>query len=513
MSHKRKILQGSASGMLRVLLSMLVSLLLPPFLVHRMPPPEYSAWVLILQLSAYVYLLDFGLQTAIGKFVAQYDAVSDRVNSARVLSTSVIILSIAAVISAAIIGILTWRVPQLFHQMPGALLRSVREGLLAVGLTAAFSLPFGAFMAAFVGLQKYSVPVILSTLNRILSAAAVVGILLMHGSLVQLALVMAAFNVIAALMQFLGWRVYARERVDFSFLYFDRKTALQLVKYGGVLSLWTLAGLLISGLDVLIVGHYDYKNTGFYAVASSVTNFMLLVVGSIFGPILPAVSSIQAGAGSTPLHIGGLLVKVTRYCALALCLLGSPILIGAYPLLSLWVGHSYAVRSAWYLEILVLGNVVRQLTYPYALVVVATGKQHLATIAAVGEAIVNVVVSVLLVQKMGAAGVAIGTFVGAFVSVGMHVGISMHFTQSTVRVRRSRFVFDALLRPLLTLAPSLLLYPFWRSYNMLPANPALLATWAILTLAIAWRVGLTPEERQSFLAALSRLVYWRVEQT
>ncbi len=30
-----------------------------------------------------------------------------------------------------------------------------------------------------------------------------------------------------------------------------------------------------------------------------------------------------------------------------------------------------------------LGNIVRQLTYPYSLVVVATGKQHLATIAAI----------------------------------------------------------------------------------------------------------------------------------
>jgi O-antigen/teichoic acid export membrane protein len=511
MSHKRKILQGSASNMLRVLLSMLVSLLLPPFLVHRMPPAEYSAWVLILQLSAYVYLLDFGLQTAIGKFVAEYDAIDDRTTSARVLSTSFTILSIAALIGAAVIAIMSWRVPQLFHQMPVALVHSVREGLLAVGLSAAFALPFGAFMASFTGLQKYSFPAVLSTLNRLLSAAALVGLLLMHATLVQLAFLMAGFNVATAVMQFLGWRKYVRERVDFSLSLFDHETALRLVKYGGVLSLWTLAGLLVSGLDILIVGRYDYKNTGFYAVASSVTNFMLLVVGSIFGPILPAVSSLQAG--STPTQIGDLLVRVTRYCTLLLCLLGFPILFGAYPLLSLWVGHNYAIRSALYLEILVLGNVVRQLTYPYALVVVATGRQHLATIAAIAEAMVNIVVSVLLVKRIGAVGVAIGTLLGAFVSLGMHLAVSMHFTQSTILVRRSRFALQALLRPLLTVVPSVLLYPFWRRFDMLPANPAWLATCVILTLAIAWRIGLTRGERQGIRGALSRLVYWRLEQT
>jgi O-antigen/teichoic acid export membrane protein len=511
MSHKRKILHGSASNMLRVVLSMLVSLLLPPFLVHRMSLAEYSAWVLILQLSAYVYLLDFGLQTAIGKFVAEYDAIDDRTTSARVLSTSFTILSMAALIGAGVIAIMSWRVPQLFHQMPAALVHSVREGLLAVGLSAAFALPFGAFTATFTGLQKYWFPAVLSTLNRILSAAAVVGLLLLHGTLVQLAFVMAGFNVVTAVMQFLGWRKYARERVDFSFLFFERETALRVIKYSGVLSLWTLAGLLVSGLDILIVGHYDYKNTGFYAVASSVTNFMLLVVGSIFAPLLPAVSSMQAG--STPSHIGDLTVRTTRYCTLLLCLFGSPILFGAYPLLSLWVGHNYAIRSALYLEILVLGNVVRQLTYPYALVVVATGKQHLATIAAIAEAAVNIVVSILLVRRIGAVGVAIGTLIGAFISLGIHLSVSMHLTQSTIRIRRSRFVLQALLRPLLSLAPSLLLYPFWRRSNMVPANPAWLVTWGILTSAIAWRIGLTAEDRQWLISSLNRLLYWRLEKT
>jgi O-antigen/teichoic acid export membrane protein len=508
MSHKRKILHGSASNMLRVTLSMLVSLVLPPFLVHRMSTAEYSAWVLILQVSAYVGLLDLGLQTAVGKFVAEYHALDDRMTNTRVLSTSFVILSMAALVGAVVIAIMSWRVPQLFHQMPVALVQGVREGLLAVGLSVAFGLPFGSFLATFTGLQEYWFPTAVSTLSRILSAAGLVVLLLMHGTLVQLALLMAAFNVVTALMQFLGWRKYLRKRVDFSFAFFDRTTAVRLFQYGGILSVWMLAGLLVSGLDIVIVGHYDYKSTGFYAVASSVTGFMLMVVASVFSPLLPAVSSLQASA--TPGHIGDLLIRVTRYCSLLLCLFGAMLVIGAYPLLSLWVGHDYAARSALYLEILVLGNIVRQLSYPYSLMVVATGKQHLATIAAISEAAVNIIVSLLLVQRIGAVGVAIGTLVGAFVSLGMHLAVSMHFTQSTILVHRMRFVLQSLLRPLLSLTPSLLLCPFWRRFNMVPANPALLALWAVLTLAIIWQVGLKSEDRHSLINGASRLLYWRL---
>jgi O-antigen/teichoic acid export membrane protein len=55
------------------------------------------------------------------------------------------------------------------------------------------------------------------------------------------------------------------------------------------------------------------------------------------------------------------------------------------------------------------------------MVAVATGKQHLATIAGVTEAIVNLSVSIYLVQRIGAVGVAIGTLVGAFVCLGLHL--------------------------------------------------------------------------------------------
>jgi O-antigen/teichoic acid export membrane protein len=216
-------------------------------------------------------------------------------------------------------------------------------------------------------------------------------------------------------------------------------------------------------------------------------------------------------SNSTPNRIGDLCIRTTRYCTLLLCLLGLPLLFGGYPLLGLWVGQRYAVRSALYLEVLVLGNVVRQLAFPYILVVVATGKQHLATIAAIAEAIVNLVLSIWLVQKIGAVGVAVGTLAGAFVSVGVHLLVSVPLTQSAIRMKRSVLLLQGLLRPLLMITPSVVLYPFWRRLDMLPAQPAVLAIWALLTLAIAWWIALTAEDRHQLEAFLLRLLYWRRE--
>jgi O-antigen/teichoic acid export membrane protein len=502
MSHARLVLQGSASNTLRLLLSILSAAFLPPFLVRHLSQAEYSAWVLILQLSAYVSLLDLGLQTAVGKFVAEYHAMGDRETNRRLVSTSLSTIIGAAVIAAGFVVVMVVRVPELFHQMPQGLLSEVRLSLLVVGLSSAFALPFSPFLSVFTGLQDYGFPTVLTIISKVLSGMALMALLVLHRGLVELALAIAFFNVATALAQFQGWRKYARELVAFSFPFFDRKSAIQLTKYSGVLVIWTLAGLCVSGLDLVIVGHFDYKNTGFYAVGASVTNFMLMIVTGTMGPLIPAISSLQAGR--TPGQIGDLTVRATRYGTLLICLSGLPLVIGAYPLLNLWVGREYAVHSVLFLQLLVLGNIIRQLAYPYSLVVVATGKQHLATGAAIAEAVVNLGLSIWLAQRMGALGVAIGTLAGAFVSLCLHFVVSMRLTKPTVSFERQRLLMQGLLRPLACILPSLLLYPYWERRQMIASNSPLLVVWFVCTAAIAWTIGLKAVERHHIIMAVLR---------
>jgi O-antigen/teichoic acid export membrane protein len=190
---------------------------------------------------------------------------------------------------------------------------------------------------------------------------------------------------------------------------------------------------------------------------------------------------------------------------LLLCLIGLPLMIGPYSLLKLWVGHDYATRSALFLQVLVLGNFIRQLANPYALVLLATGQQHLATVAAVAEALVNLSLSIYLVQRFGAIGVAIGTLVGAFVSVGLHLTVSMKLTRSMISMSRRKFVLTGLLRPLLCVIPSTLLIVLWKESGMPPIGIPMILISFLATAAIGWLVGLTNAERNDLLSVIHRL--------
>jgi O-antigen/teichoic acid export membrane protein len=507
-STKKKVLQGSAANLLQMLLSFSVSLVVPPFLVHHMAQTEYSAWVLILQISAYVSYLEIGLQTAIGKFIAEYHAIGDTAASGRVASTAFSILSILGALGILVLGFIAAEIPYLFREVPPAIVGPMRIGILAIGWSTALMLPFTVVQGIFVGLQRYAIPAALNSAGRIVPALGIILLLLLHGTLAQMALLIAGFNLLTILAQWYCWQQFARVDVplhlfspEFSF---DRPTARRLLAYCSVLAIWLVGSLFISGLDTVIVGRYDFRNTGFYGIASSATNFMLLIVGNALGPLMPAVSSVQAQR--TPRQLGSLLVRTTRYCVLLIMVLALPLLIAGFPLLRIWIGTTYASGAVRFLPVLVLANVIRQLGYPYALMVVATGTQRLATVSPVVEAIVNLILSLILVRSMGALGVAIGTLIGACVGFLLHLLLSMRLTLPIIDPGRRRLLLQGILRPAICALPSLLVLPWLHSRSLLPLSPALLATWALATLLLAWQTGLTNEERQRAMTRVRALL-------
>ena len=307
----RKLAYGSASNILRLLLSVLIAVTLPPLLVRHLPQAEYSAWVLILQLSAYVSVLDLGLQTIIAKLVAEYYAKEDRQASHLLFSSSFSLLAMLSAVGLAVAAVFVWKVPELFHQMPSSLIPEVRISLLLISLSAAFGLPFGAFPAVFTGLQEYGFPTAVALSSRLTSTVLLIAMVLLGKGLVPMAIALALVNIVSSLANWVGWRRYVRERIRFSAFTMDLGMVKHLLRSGGVYAIWTLGFLLVSGVDVIVIGHYDYRNTGFYSIGATASNFMLSCVVGILSPLLPAVSAMQATQSSK--EIGNVAIRSTRF--------------------------------------------------------------------------------------------------------------------------------------------------------------------------------------------------------
>ena len=154
------------ASLARVVAMSLVALVLPAYLTHHLPLSTYAAWVLILQLAAYVSYLDLGIQTGVSKFVAEYDARGDSAGAGRYASAGLSLMILGGLLGLVLTLILAWQVPRLFSGMPADLYHDVSISVILVGSSLSFSLVCAVYSAVFLGLQRYWIPMTIGVVNR-----------------------------------------------------------------------------------------------------------------------------------------------------------------------------------------------------------------------------------------------------------------------------------------------------------------------------------------------------------
>jgi len=484
--------RNSVANGVRLGVGALVAILLPAYLTHHLSVQTYGAWVLILQLGAYVGYLDFGVQTAVSKYIAEYEAKGDETGCSRCVSVGLAITLIAGALGVLVTLALAWKVPELFGNIPPELIREVRISLLFVGISLSATLATSVFSAIFLGLQRYQVPMMTSVVSKILYGTVLYAAVFFHGSLVVMGMAAAAVNLMTALLQVAMWRKLASQ-IRVSLRAIDFTMVRQMFRYCAVLTVWSVCMLFITGIDVTIVGHYAFNEVAYYSIATAPTNLILLILGAALGPLLPATSALSVARSSE--QMGNILLRTTRYSTILLLVTGLPLLVCGYPILRLWVGATYAQNSVQFLRILLVANILRNLCAPYATMVMATSKQHVATASAITEGVVNLVGSVWLARHMGAMGVALGTLLGSIAGIGMHFWVSMHYTGPTLTVSRMKILTQGMIRPAVMAIPSMLLLPYWRIAQVPEISAMLWILWAMTTAFLAWFVSMSGDDR------------------
>jgi O-antigen/teichoic acid export membrane protein len=491
------VAKNASSNVIRLIGAGVVAVLLPPFLVRMLPRETFGTWVLLLQITAYVGYLDFGISTAVSRFVAHAEEVGDFQQRDGVVSTAFALLSMAAMLSAGIILVLVWRMPEIFRQMPGNLIQDARGAFLLMGCSFVVGLPVSVLTALFIGKQRNEIPAAIAVGNKLLMGALVVLVVLEHRGLTLMGLALAVANILSYFAAILAWRKYAAA-VKIKLKLASKLWTKQIAEYSGTLLVWMVGMLLVSGLDLSIVGIFDYKATAYYGVAATLTNFLAQVQGAIFAALLPA--SAVLGARGDGERLGSMLVVATRYGMLILLAMALPLIVAGHGILAVWVGKDYAQHSTAILQVLVVANVIRLCALPYATMLLGTGQQKKVILSPLAEGITNLIASVIGAYLIGAIGVAVGTLIGALVSVGLHVFYNMPRT-SLIVIDRLMLVKQGLLRPSFCVAPFLLLF-FLKPTSDLAGYVLLLTIATITTAILFWNFGLRHADRERLAHAI-----------
>ena len=502
MGTASRVASDGVANIIRVAVSALSVVAVTPVLSRVLSPAEFSLWILAVSVSAYVMLAEAGVTSAVTRFVSVEWANGDTRDSGHLGDGDLDSRTALSGAAVAIVGVVVFRTSWLFRDIPAELMQQARWTVVVLAASVAISIVGIAAQGYFFAIHRAIVPAMTTVLVRVTMAAALIGAGLRTRSVLWL----AAVTLVGALVlsgSIIGLARRSVGRPIASLRLVRRSWVGQLVRHSSTLVWWSIMMLAITGVDILVVGAFDFEKVGGYGIAAQGITFMIALFGAMVAPI-SAVAARRHAAGHRE-QVGAIVCESSRISATALVVTSTVLFIAAPSVVGLYAGSQYVDTASVVLRILILGNVIRNLCLPLGLVLVATGDHRRVIAPPFAEAVVNLALSLWWVQVIGANGVAWATCVAATVGVALHLTITLPRTVA-FSVSARTFSAQAIPRPSVAAAPAILGFGLELFVGL---NSFLTATLVLLaSLPLAWFVSLSSADRRR----LSVLVHNRLER-
>jgi len=476
-------------------LNIWVAFFLSPYMIHKLGDSQFGAWNILVSLTGYMGLVDLGTRSAVVKYAAEYWAKKDyeRVNSQFYSSFFSLLLggSVLLILAFALRNHVA-----LWLHVSDTLRAPFTAAFIPSALAVVLSIANGLICGYMAGVGRYDVSNLSNTISLTLRTAGIVFVLSRAGGLPELAWVVALTAAVSCPVAFLMLRRLI-PFLRFSVASLSLESWLEVVRYGLFAFLAQIAARISEGTGNIIVGiGVSTTATAFYAIGVSLAGYSRSFISAaaiVAIPLLSGMAALKDMAGTWRVTVLG-----TRFAiGVALCGVIGFILLGR-DFLMLWLGERFATNT-WPVGLVLLIALVfiSAQQFSYAMLF-GRGKAKSPAITMVVSAIVNVLLSIVLVRKLGMLGVAFGTLIpAALIEFGF---ISCYYAPNELKTSRLFYVRQTWLRPLVCAIPCLLCGLAGRSLIQVSSFPTLIEAGLFVLggyFIPAWWLCLDRQERTS----------------
>jgi O-antigen/teichoic acid export membrane protein len=469
------------------------------FIVHRLSHSLFGILVLTTSIITYSNLLDLGIGITVMKMVAEraHGGPSDDVTT--IVRNAVAMFTVIGAVVFAIVLSIEPFVGGLF-KVSGEDLHLFQVSLAIAALGIGISFPSAIYTAVHQAHGDYRYMSILGICGQALQVGIGMVLLLAGFGIWALVALTSALNVVTFIVKVRhsNRKFGARVRRGKS----SWPVARQMFSMSVWIFLMNLATHLIFNTDNIIVGAVlGTSAVASYQVALGPAS-SLQTAGDQFNMVsLTAAASLRAQGAMDDLR--RLLLEATRMVA-AVAMPGAVVFaVWGRQLLALWVGPFFEASFST-LVVLSIGYLVASLNGAANQVLLALNRYRLVSLLSLGEAITNVVLSIVLAKWIGIVGVALGTTIPLTV---MAFGFYIPFACRLIGLPYSRLLRRlALPTTINALAYGLLRLVASRPH-LFPNLIVLLAScMGVFAVCFSASVLLDPIERSTYLSMLRQLV-------
>ncbi|MEA3226156.1 MAG: oligosaccharide flippase family protein, partial [Planctomycetota bacterium] len=409
------------------------------FLLGEFGEVRYGVWVLIGgSIFCYAPLLSIGLNSSINRYIPVYLAKDDTDGIQRVISTSLFVFTILAIILVIASLAIYHNIDSWFVIEP-ELVKTAGALVLVVGFCIALSMPLQPSTAVLSGLQRYDLINLVVLAALFLRTLLVVALLLRGYGLLTAAMVMGLSEILVKLLHS-AFVIRLLPAASLSLTKIDLRLLREMLPYGINTFLYAMGAVVINNASMLIIGIFmGVAQISQFRAATAGVLLLSLLLGAFTAAIKPAVSDLDARDDQATVKEIAFLTQ--KYSLLLIIPSVVFLVLMGREFLWIWIGDKFEDPSvinvmAAILAVLAVGHCIRLAQHSNFLVLVGRGQHRIFGILTILMAMLCVSASVVSVSvfNWGLIGIAWSNFLPQLLISGIILPIyfnrKMHISAS-----------------------------------------------------------------------------------
>jgi O-antigen/teichoic acid export membrane protein len=437
LSISAKVIKNTGYNLAGYAWSVLVSLILTPYIIHSIGVERFGIFAMVSVLSSLCGLFDLGIGASFVRYISEFHAKKDHENINQVLGAGFLSYAVFTLAIVNLYLLFSFQILRVFNIPPACYMETFYVfglGILLFGLANAFSV----FSSVQSGLQRMD---ILNKVNIFMSVPTLIGVVFflergygLLGLMINQAIIFvlqSAVNVVIARKLLPGFR--------FRPFAFSRDIFTKIFNFGYKFQLAKISGYIASQTDkVLIAMFLSVSFVAYYELGNRIVLYVISVCSLMISALVPAFTEVAV------LHSREKLSEAYLTCVKHLTFFIVPLFVCAAVLaeriIVAWVGES-CQPAIMVIRILAVAWAVNSIAQVSASMSMAINEPNIMAKGSVLIVVLNLILSFIFVKKFGFLGVAFGT------AVAVNVGSVYFIIVLNRRLGLSNMKFFMTIRP------------------------------------------------------------------
>lgn len=330
--------KGAIISYISIFLNIAISFLYTPWMLRQIGASDYGLYSLILSFISY-FIMDFGLSSAIARFIARYRAEGNLQKISNMLGiTTKVYLFIDAII-LLILGTCYFFINDIFKGLTLEEIDKLKDLYIIAGTFSVLSFAFKPMDGAMTAFEYFVPSKLLDMAHKIGVVILVIIALLLNGDVTSLIFLNGFTAFATSLAKFLYWR--KKSNIKINLKYVNKEETKELFSYSSWTFLQGLGQRFRLSLVPSVLGIFSNSTEiAIFALGMTMEAMTWTLSSALNGLFLPTISRMSFNGDDAAIH--ALMVRVGRIQLFIVSL----ILIGFYsfgqPFIRLWVGDAYS---------------------------------------------------------------------------------------------------------------------------------------------------------------------------